>query len=1512
MGGAYMGPKGAIAGAIAGRTAASRLGKSAKRAWGAGKRAAQEAGAAPPIGTPLSGTAKVDRKAAAAARKAERAAQKEAKRAAKQTAEKAAPKDLDPELARNVNMADTALRDAQRGGDPAKISKAKAAYEAALKAAGQNLHTIAGAGLVGASAFADDETQTQGAAAASAGLLLLLLPRNIGRRAAFRQLEEAAATAARRVPGTELPHVRQALEAAREQSRAILRDATAPGSTDWTPAELIEMQSQAVRQVYADAMPHNVWRAGNYGGRMTDDALAYVRAELARQNAGWVNGDAALRRAYDETARELDIAERAPRGDNPSPRVQRLERVGSLQPERAARLEHDARRAFTELPAEAQSRLRQVMNNARDELAVMARRYVSGQELSSGLARSSDDLIAAQVGEMANTWERLGLDLPPHLSAVEIQNAAEAEIRRLNASIAQQNMPTRIVEPEAPPAAAPVERQRQRIVEFIRNRAIVGEDVARAEERLFENGWTTPEVAQARRAVRGAEPELETAFQTHVSGRGRYRVGDEDIELMTASDLAREQRRIIRERFASEAGIRVDAINPDLDQYINAALVRFNADAASSAVHALPDPGDDLIRARIDSGIEQMARGGETMASWNVRRRVPGMVSGDQVSRAERLVEGNPAFERQVEQAGENAAQSREYKAAERERNLKPPNPDERPAMVDGIPTDAAIRLDDALHDDLERLTTTYEGRRANNARSSSGNPDEVMLQEELPAFEERARQFARDNPNLISEDDAVGYARRRWEEIGDEEAGFRLREDGGHARAELAGDVDDEMFDDAINDALQEQISEVDYRDEYDIQNASVDTDAIIDAVIRRSDLTPRQERRLRQLVEDQESNYQRYMDEDLRERHEEWRGENPDSEPDSAPDSDEGWAEQYRRGGVDYRRGDSDGLPSNEELEALGLKQLEVDSNSGVENVFGRALSTEEVEKIFSLKYLREYAERTGRNLQSNLTVTSRRAEFVAGVGSDFRIEVTYQPGVNGLEVHYGFMRVPPEFQGSGMGTAMVKDMVEPLETLGAEEVNVGAAWLGKYTWLKLGLQPDELATKRALNRYKHDLIEMVGEGHPAVAMSMDRIKNTKDLADAWLPKQIVEERLPELKQGWEELRHLWGTQKVNLQPFEEAVFRTSRSGNEQFLSGKYFLIMREGDWNSGLRLEVAPGTAWYDDFKARLGMAGAGAIGFGLTAHELFSGFEGADMTFAGVGAPKDESPDEVAAYMAEQEARAEKVDRTREKLGYLKTETEVVVRDTARAIANAHPRARIVSGKPGVTNSKGVGSFLGSHATLREAFDDKRKTLETLQRDPMALVDELTEGLGELQDTAPGLHAQMVQQTYKVVDFLHKKLPVTVGASLTRPEGSPTNQLAIRQFALYYSAATDPNSVMGDIANNRVQKEQIDTLKEMWPEVYTDLKVALVDQLSKGRPTVAQRQRLDLLFDFGDSLDRGLSNRLVGALNQYRAKEGANDNAAPPTTPQRRSQPSVVGTSALAPLGYGPAAGPGTLA
>ena len=971
----------------------------------------------------------------------------------------------------------------------------------------------------------------------------------------------------------------------------------------------------------------------------------------------------------------------------------------------------------------------------------------------------------------------------------------------------------------------------------------LADDVEDAYTRLRQGGMEPSEQLAIRDAFDEAGERLRGMQEAFVRGEPYAPDGVITMNVQNQRALVEHQRDVLREQYVGAVGGRRDAVPSEIEQLIDLEITRRNAASAQNLTSGAETPAEIADRA--------------------LRAR------------------------RDAHQARADAGQ------------LK--NPDEtiesRPLRIDGIPTDAAIRLDDALQPELERMhhqTSSMEELRAS-----------------LPDLEERARQFVRDNPSLISEEDALGYVRRRHAEfIEDSDAAYVALEAGGHARYRLMPEEFDEgTFDDAVAEAINDQVYEVDFADAYAVRNASLDTSIVRERVLARfRDANPRQRARLEAELESLESRHGRFFDEDVAERRREYLDENPDSEPPSSseppPSSDGGYG------------GDTTdaGLPDRFDLREAGLMVVNVNNERGIENVFGRDLSLDEVRGIFSLDHLKKYADESDNSrdfLDTTLEVNRYSVEFTGKVGRDFAVQVTYRRGADGLEIFYNFLHIPQALEGTGAAKALITDMVKPLEDLGASEVTLSTAWVGQYAWPKLGARPDRASELAAFDSFERALGKAIEPGmrDQAVRHVMGKIDNIRDLADTWLPIDLVKDRLPELRMGWDDLMRQYAGSNVRQIPFEEACFRTSRSGNEQFLAGKYFLLTHSGPWNSGLSLRIEPGAPWYEEFKGRLGMAGVGAIGLGLW--ELMGAFSGTQASAHGAGNATGENidaqlPPEVLAYAEKQRARAEQVESVRERLGYVATQSRTTVETAARSLGSRVGRDRTVEVVPGVTNSHGIKSFLGSNGTLREAYDEKRELLERLSRDPMALVDELTEGLAELEDTAPDLHQQMVAQTYKIAQFLQGKLPATIGASLARPNGAPPNDLALRQFALYYSAATEPGSVLVDLANNRARREQVDTLREVWEPAYNDLKTKLAAVMATGRPTVAQRQRIDLLFDFGDALDTGLSSRLMTLAHQIGDAGDKPPQGAPGKVPGRRTQPSVAGASATASLAQGAAA------
>jgi hypothetical protein len=1273
---------------------------------------------------------------------------------------------------------------------------------------------------------------------------------------------------AQRVTEIERRNIERVLgdEQAAANLRATLTDAVAGHARPMGTIDLvIDRQLHDLRRLYDERTLNSL---GND---------AYARERLRLQNAVWASEDARLAQ-HAQRPGALPTAGRLPeRSTAPtSARLQRdepfstpstppasggtdIERRLRQQTEGATsnfRRVDDIEQGFRSLrdrglltPGEV-THVREAFRQAHTEVTDMVRAHVDQTPLETPDGRR---LLLDSPESLHNAArEAIRRRISGYQTAPYLDDVIDAEIRRVTGQVqdAERELDASQAQALQRSAADPapnVAEQRRRLegLEPMGSLDDLNREVNDAYIRLRRGGMTSEESNAIRDAFREARGQLGDMQAAYVRGEP-YTNADGEIvmNVRNSAALADHQRRVLREAYAGAVGANINGIPRDIDMLIELEVAHANGTAAAAALEALP------AETRVADNAATIQRNTEARSSDALRRSVREDIRADQ------------------EAAGQ----------------LK--NPDDmidRPQRIDGLPTDAAIRLDDALRSELDRVDDLFRARGAGD--------DAIMLAEERPGLEEIARQFVRDNPGLIGEEEALAYARRRIDEVGSDEF-IAFHEDGGFARSALLPPLEEA----ATFEMLRETVEEM-------ADNGDRNVWRHVEGRLRDSGLTDREMRHAERVWDARESDLD-----------EVW---NTRDDANRAPDSDD-YPDRSQRGSRgDYEPEDA-GLPDWQELGDAGLNSAEITSAEGIRNVFGQDLDIEDVRAIFSLDHLTKYAQDTNRlgNMSTSLTVTARQVEFEAEVG-DFIIHTTYRQGYEGLEVYYNLLKIPPNLQGQGAAKEIITSMVEPLERLGANKVTLSTAWIGQYAWPKLGARPSETAERMCFEAFEDGLMKAINPAarDQAVPFVMGKIGSIRDVADTWLPADMVEEALPELRLGWETLMQHYRAGNVQQMPFEEACFRTSRSGNKQFLAGKYFLLTHSGPWNSGLKLDIAPGTPWYDEFKARLGMAavGAGAIGLGL--HELAGAFSGTHAVAEGAGRPQEEKvPPEVQAYIDQQEQKTAQLDDVREKLGFVANQSQTALSTAVRSLTSRMGNERTVPVVPGKTASRGVASFMGSNASLREAYEEKREALELLQTNPEALVEELTEGLAELQETAPALHGKLVAQTYKTVQFLQGKLPSTIGASLSRPKGSPPNDLALKQFALYYSAATEPGTVLEDLANNRARREQVDTLRDVWPDAYNDLKGKLVEAMASGKPTTAQRQRLDLLFDWGDSLDTGLSSRLMAvAAQSYQKGPGGGPGGpgepkgAPGKVPGRRTQPSVATASATASLSMGAARG-----
>jgi hypothetical protein len=195
------------------------------------------------------------------------------------------------------------------------------------------------------------------------------------------------------------------------------------------------------------------------------------------------------------------------------------------------------------------------------------------------------------------------------------------------------------------------------------------------------------------------------------------------------------------------------------------------------------------------------------------------------------------------------------------------------------------------------------------------------------------------------------------------------------------------------------------------------------------------------------------------------------------------------------------------------------------------------------------------------------------------------------------------------------------------------------------------------------------------------------------------------------------------------------------------------------------------------------------------------------------------------------------------------------------------------------------FQGDYPSLQSAFDARRRAVETAQMNPLALHEAIGKNFGSLPMTHPELFGQISARLQVVANYLHANLPAQLSASMVRPNGIPLSRATARDFALKYNSATNPASVLDDVKRGVASPTQIRTLEAVHPDIYQNLKLAIMTEVSRNPEGISTQRklRLDILFGGDGMAGRAFAWPLAKAVKDYRAGRSTGALAAPSTPP-----------------------------
>ena len=130
--------------------------------------------------------------------------------------------------------------------------------------------------------------------------------------------------------------------------------------------------------------------------------------------------------------------------------------------------------------------------------------------------------------------------------------------------------------------------------------------------------------------------------------------------------------------------------------------------------------------------------------------------------------------------------------------------------------------------------------------------------------------------------------------------------------------------------------------------------------------------------------------------------------------------------------------------------------------------------------------------------------------------------------------------------------------------------------------------------------------------------------------------------------------------------------------------------------------------------------------------------------------------------------------------------------------------------------------------------------------------------------------VIERQVKLVELLKSKIPRNPRSQVMDLQNqmnkrqwkpSPTD---IRTFEKYLSAAVAPMTVLEDIANGRVSREQMETLEILYPEMSKYLVGSVINEVANAERPIPYQNRLKLSLVMGMPLDSSLEPATIRAL------------------------------------------------
>ena len=207
------------------------------------------------------------------------------------------------------------------------------------------------------------------------------------------------------------------------------------------------------------------------------------------------------------------------------------------------------------------------------------------------------------------------------------------------------------------------------------------------------------------------------------------------------------------------------------------------------------------------------------------------------------------------------------------------------------------------------------------------------------------------------------------------------------------------------------------------------------------------------------------------------------------------------------------------------------------------------------------------------------------------------------------------------------------------------------------------------------------------------------------------------------------------------------------------------------------------------------------------------------------------------------------------------------------------------KPIEKNKEAISGTLGKQLTPKPEEKKKQKqkvkdlsaNLNEFMADPNKLVDAVHNATESLYGIAPGVTNSLQTSLVAATQFLASKVPQVQSTSPLSGEMEPSDT-EIASFNRYYEVVQKPMVAMEQLAQGTLNKETIETLETVYPKLYTDMRTAVMTELTDymakpNKPMLPYKKKMALSMFLGQDLMDSLNQQSIAQNQMILSGNGA---------------------------------------